>query len=81
MIGKINEKFGTKKNLLLGSRARGDNLESSDFDMLIASENFENNYFREIIIRVYELLVDPPNVEVWCYTSSEFEEGKEGLCI
>ena len=80
-VGKINEKFGPELILLFGSRARGDNLDSSDFDILIVSEKFGNYDFRARIIKVYELLDEPLNVEVLCYTPSEFEERKNELCI
>ncbi|MCS7094157.1 MAG: nucleotidyltransferase domain-containing protein [Candidatus Aenigmarchaeota archaeon] len=67
--------------ILFGSRARGDYLKSSDYDLIIVSKHFSNLDFRERIIKIYELLDDPTNLDVLCYTPEEFEEKRKEIGI
>lgn len=80
-IKKLKERFNPEKILLFGSRARGDNLRESDYDILIISKAFEELNFRERIIEVYKLVIEPLNVEVICLTPDEFNERKNELSI
>ncbi|MFV2040784.1 MAG: nucleotidyltransferase domain-containing protein [Candidatus Hydrothermarchaeales archaeon] len=80
-IKKIKKRFNPQKILLFGSRARGDNLKDSDYDILIISNEFKNLNFRERIIEVYKLVEEPLNVEVICITPEEFDARKNELSI
>ena len=80
-IEKLRKKFKPEKLLLFGSRARGDYLKNSDWDILVVSKEFRNYSFRERIIKVYELIDKPLNVEVLCYTPEEFKRRSKELCI
>jgi len=80
-IEKIKDEFEPELILLFGSRARGDALGSSDYDIIIVSRKFEKMGFRERIIKVYELVTEPLNVDVLCYTPEEFKEKKRQITI
>jgi len=80
-IEKIKKRFNPQKILLFGSRARGDNLKDSDYDILIISNEFRDLNFRERIIEIYKLVEEPLNVEVICLTPEEFEARKNELSI
>lgn len=80
-IEKIKDKFEPELILLFGSRARGDALRSSDYDIIVVSRKFERMDFRERIIKVYELVTEPLNVDVLCYTPEEFEEKRKRITI
>ena len=80
-IKKVKEKFKPEKVLLFGSRARGEHLESSDYDILIVSERFRGYEFKERIVEAYRLIDKPLNVEILCYTPEEFERRSKELCI
>jgi len=80
-ISRVKGRFQPKEVLLFGSRARGNHWKGSDYDIAIISEKFKDIDFRERIIMVYELVEEPLNVEVLCYTPEEFEKRKDELCI
>ena len=80
-LEKVRKKFDPEKVLLFGSRARGNHLESSDYDILIISEKFGGMNFRDRIIKAYELIDEPLNVEILCYTLEEFNEKSKELCV
>lgn len=81
LIEKVKSEFEPELILLFGSRARGDALKSSDHDLIIVSRKFEEMDFRERIIKVYELVDEPLNVDILCYTPEEFEEKKRQITI
>jgi len=67
--------------MLFGSRARGDYLEDSDFDLLIVSPDFKG----KIVERVSGLYdywdYYPLEIEPLCYTPEEFEKMKKRIGI
>lgn len=72
--------FDVKSVYLFGSRARGDFLEGSDWDILIVSPDFANIPFPE---RATFVLKRMPlrGVELLCYTEEEFEKKSEEIGI
>jgi len=80
-LSKVRRKFEPERVLLFGSRARGDHLSSSDYNLAIISKKFRGQDFRERIIGIYELIDGPLNVEVLCYTPEEFERRRKELSI
>ncbi len=81
LLKKVKKKYPDAKIILFGSRVRGDFLKSSDYDILILSEAFENMQFRKRLFDVYELVDRPVDVEIICLTHSEFRERKNELSI
>lgn len=63
-----------------GSRARGDYMEYSDWDVVLVSGDFEGIPFHE---RISSVLGELPvlGVEPFCYTPEEFEKGRDGFGI
>ena len=60
----IKNKYPDAKILLFGSRARGDNLKSSDYDLLVLSNAFQNTPYRKRLTDIYELVNRPMDVEI-----------------
>ncbi len=65
--------------LLFGSRARGDHLKGSDYDLIVVSSKFKGVPFTKRIVMVtreiYEKGVEG-NFELLCYTPEEFRRKK-----
>ncbi len=80
-IERVKKKFTPEKIILFGSRARGDHLKDSDYDIMIISKAFEDLNFRERIIEVYKMVEEPLNVEVICISPEEFKTRKNELSI
>lgn len=70
----IKKNIPIKKILLFGSRARGDNFKTSDFDFIIISENFKNIKFNERISKTYDFWNENFELEALCYTPEEFNK-------
>ena len=81
IVDRIKEKFEPEEVILFGSRARGDYLDDSDYDLMVVSKKFRGYDFRVRIIKIYELIDVPINIDVLCYTPEEFEERSKALCI
>lgn len=75
-LEKLNKKFNIEKIILFGSRARGENLKSSDVDLLIISPDFKGVDFRERIIKVSELWDEEYRIEPICLTPKEYQRRK-----
>ena len=80
-ICKIKKKFNPQKIILFGSRARGEHLEGSDYDIIIVSEAFKGMSFLRRLEMVYEFWDGERRMDVLCYTPEEFEKKKRQLSI
>ncbi len=77
---KIAEKFASKirrvynpeRIILFGSRARGDNFKTSDFDFIIVSKKFNGIPFLERLPTIYDYWDENVDIEAICYTPEEF---------
>ncbi len=78
---KLKEKYPDAKIYLFGSRARGDNFITSDFDILIVSDKFKNIKFNLRLREIYKYWDEDYILEPICYTFSEFEERKNKVGI
>lgn len=81
IVDRIKNEFKPKLIILFGSRARGDYLKDSDFDLIVVSEKFKDLDFRERIVEIYKLVDEPIRLDVLCYTPEEFEKKKNQICI
>lgn len=81
LLKKIKKAYPDAKTILFGSRARGDNLESSDYDILVLSDAFKDISYRKRIADIYEFVDKPVDVEMICLTHSEFRKRKKELSI
>jgi len=75
----LRKSFNPKKIILFGSRARGDALEESDFDLIVVSDSFKGINFRERISKAYWLWDKKQNLDIICYTPEEFEKKKKQI--
>ncbi len=80
-LSAIKKKFHPSKVILFGSRARGDYMEESDYDLLIVSNEFVNYDWRGRIIEVIKLANGKFSLDVICLTEEEFEKRKKELSI
>jgi hypothetical protein len=79
---KINvlKKYPDAKIILFGSRARGDNLKNSDYDLIVLSDLFKGKKIPERF-DVYECFEGKNNVDILPYTFEEFDEYSNRLTI
>jgi len=68
---KIKKKIRPERVILFGSRARGDNKESSDFDVIIVSSDFKGIKFFKRSPPLYLLWNDDSSVDIICLTPEE----------
>jgi len=80
-VEKVKKAIKVEKVILFGSRARGDYLEDSDFDLIIVSRDFEGISFYERMDRLILLWDSPLGLEVLCYTPEEFEKKSRQIGI
>ena len=73
-IKKFMRRVGVEQAILYGSRARGDNLKSSDVDMILISPRFEGIRFIDRLPPLHGAWHIPQLFpEVLAYTPEEFE--------
>ncbi len=70
---KIKKSFPGAKVYLFGSRARGDNLVTSDYDFIIVSESFKEISMPRRLEKVYEHWDEKYNADILPYTPDEIE--------
>lgn len=80
-VERLREKIRVEKVIIFGSRARGDNLEDSDVDLIIISRDFEGVPFYERMDKLILLWESPLDLEALCYTPEEFELKKKEIGI
>lgn len=61
-----------EKVILFGSRARGDFLKNSDYDLIIVSEDFSELSFIKRMSEMYKYWNAEQALEAFCYTPEEF---------
>lgn len=76
-LKKIKKDFSVKKFILFGSRARGDNFNTSDFDFIIVSEDFKKTPFIFRASDFYDYWDESVDFELLCYTEDEFERKRK----
>ncbi len=78
-IGKLERKFRIEKAILFGSRARGDEVEGSDYDFVIVSKDFSKWDFLDRIKEVTRRCDAFFNADFLCYTPHEFEKKRKQI--
>ena len=69
---RIKKAYSPEKIILFGSRARGDNFKTSDFDFIVVSEKFQETPFLERPSELYDYWNEAIDIEAICYTPQEF---------
>lgn len=80
-LARVNERFPLERAILFGSRARGGELKSSDYDLILVSPAFRGLRFTERIREVTELWGLEVGLEPLCYTPEEFEERSHKITV
>jgi len=81
-IKKFMRRVGVEEAILYGSRARGDNLKSSDVDMILISPRFEGTRFIDRLPPLHRAWHIPQLFpELLAYTPEEFEKAQDYLGI
>ena len=80
-VARIKKCIRVERVVIFGSRARGDNLEDSDVDLIIVSRDFEGVPFYERMDQLILLWESPLDLEGLCYTPEEFEKKKREIGI
>jgi len=63
--------------MLFGSRARGDNFVTSDFDFVLVSDDFSGVPSTRRAARLHDLWESSWDLEVLCYTPREWQKLKD----
>ena len=78
---KVRADYPDAQVIFFGSRAKGDALQESDFDLLVVSKAFgKQNFFRRSE-KMYDYWNEKTPLEVFCYTPEEFEKKKSEIGI
>jgi len=80
-LDKVKIKFHPEIIILFGSRARGDYLKDSDYDIIIVSPEFDDVHFLERIYQLLEFWDYDWDVDLLPYTPEEFEKKKNQIGI
>ncbi|MEK6954645.1 MAG: nucleotidyltransferase domain-containing protein [Candidatus Micrarchaeota archaeon] len=81
VLKKLKAKFKPEKMILFGSRARGDYLKESDYDLLLISSFFLKYNFRERLQLAYGSLSHPFPADIICLTPEEYERKRHEIGI
>ena len=73
LMKEVNGKFPLEFAVLFGSRARGDSLNSSDYDIIFVSDKFPKDIFKRMS-SILDLWTYSGALEPICFTTKEFEE-------
>jgi len=77
----VSKHFEITRIILFGSRARGDALKNSDYDIMLVSPDFEGKHFTERASEVLRTLTTHFPLDLLCYTPKEFEEKRRQIGI
>jgi len=77
----LKQEYAPQAIYLFGSRARGDAIKESDYDLLIVSSAFEGVMFTDRMTRIYAHSPRPGNLECLCLTPSEFERSRNMISL
>jgi len=78
---KVKVDYPDARVIFFGSRARGDALQESDFDLIVVSNGFvEKNFFKRTE-KMYDYWNENAPLEVFCYTPEEFNKKKNEIGI
>lgn len=78
---KLKKEFRINKIIFFGSRASGKPHKDSDIDLIIVSQDFQDNKFRFRATRLYDYWDLDYAVDFLCYTPEEFNKLKKQITI
>ena len=81
-LRKVKSKYRIDQAILFGSRARGEHLKNSDYDVILVSADFQGIFFTKRCALMYDFWRHwPIEIEPLCYTPEEFELKKNQIGI
>jgi predicted nucleotidyltransferase len=80
-LTRVEQKFSPERIILFGSRARGDHLQDSDYDIIVVSRHFEDSHFLDRLTMLFELWDYEFGLDILAYTPEEFERKKAELGV
>jgi predicted nucleotidyltransferase len=81
-LKRLRAKYTIRRAILFGSRARGDHLHSSDYDIILVSDDFRDIFFTKRSALMYDFWrYWPLEIEPLCYTPEEFQIKKNQIGI
>ncbi|HUV67875.1 MAG TPA: nucleotidyltransferase domain-containing protein [Sedimentisphaerales bacterium] len=81
-LQKVRKKYNISQAIFFGSRARGEHLNDSDYDIILVSEDFRGIFFSQRCALMYDFWQHwPIEIEPLCYTHEEFEAKKNQIGI
>lgn len=81
-MSRVRGRFKIEQAILFGSRARGDELVHSDYDVVLVSPDFRGVFFSQRSALMYDFWdYWPIEIEPLCYTPEEFEIKKKQIGI
>jgi len=80
-LALLEERFQPERVILFGSRARGDHLKNSDYDIIVVSDRFEGCHFLDRLAALFELWDYDHDLDILAYTPEEFELKKAELGV
>ncbi len=75
----LNKKYKIERMLLFGSRARGDELLTSDADVMVVSSDFEKIPFHQRPGDFLMAWMIPVDLEILCYTPQELKRKQKEI--
>jgi len=81
-LKRLRAKYTIDLAILFGSRARGEYLDSSDYDIILVSADFRGIFFTKRCALMYDFWQYwPIEIEPLCYTPEEFQLKKNQIGI
>lgn len=81
-LRKVRKKYRINQAIFFGSRARGEHLKDSDYDIILVSADFRDIFFTKRSALMYDFWQHwPIEIEPLCYTPEEFELKKDQIGI
>ena len=80
-IEEVRVRLSPSKVILFGSRARGDALAGSDYDIIVVSEKYRGVPFTDRMTELFRLWNLTTDVDFLCYTPEEFDRKRRQIGI
>lgn len=81
-VRRARERYRITQAIFFGSRAKGEALAGSDYDIVLVSPDFQGVFFSQRSALMYDFWTHwPLDIEPFCYTPEEFEIKKNQIGI
>jgi len=81
-LQKVRQKYRVTEAIFFGSRARGEHLADSDYDIILVSPDFRGIFFSQRSALMYDFWNHwPLEIEPICFTPEEFTAKKSQIGI